>query len=73
MRQMRAKDDYPGINTVAQYFPLDGVLKGMNEFFGKVLGVEIAVDSLIPGESWCGEAIKTESLCQGLIQKGLYI
>ena len=74
MRQMRAKDDYPGINTVAQYFPLDGVLKGMNEFFGKVLGVEIAVDSLIPGESWCGEAIKNfESLCQGLIQKGLYI
>jgi intermediate peptidase len=58
MRQVRSKDDYPDINTVAQYFSLDGVLKGMNEFFGKVLGVEIKVDSLIPGESWCGEAIK---------------
>ena len=50
MRRIREKDDYPDINTVAQYFSLDGVIKGMNEFFGKVLGVEIVVDSLIPGE-----------------------
>jgi mitochondrial intermediate peptidase len=59
MRQIRSsEDDYPDSNKVAEYFSLESVIKGMNDFFGKVLGVEIKTETLITGESWCGDDIK---------------